>query len=378
MDYSNFAMFDTLAGVADLLSSQEGGKLSYRFCEFSGEVTTHKEKALEDIDILEATYSLERDYRWAKQPPAKGRVHDAIILAASRNSFHPIRDYLNSLKYDGKEERVQFLFSRYMGGVDSRLRREQSKKFMVSAVARVMTPGVKVDTMPVLIGKQGIGKSTIIKKLAVKKEWFQDTPLDLKNKDCYDAIKGAWFVEIAEMKSVLAASPEAVKAFLTGTHDTYRPAYARCKTRHARQCVFFGTSNYLHLGDTTGNRRYWPVVLENSPNLVKLDRDVHQLWAEAVALWKDGYPHWLDDESLLAEAEAEVKEFQFVDPWEELIATWGFTEFTVSQALERLGVAPEKQLKRDAMRLAKLLRVGGYTKKRKTVDGVKLTFWHKL
>jgi predicted P-loop ATPase len=375
IDYSRFALFDSLAGVSDLLTSQTTGNLSFRFCSFSGEVQTDKGESLEDLDILRAAYELETQYRWAKQPPSKTRVHDSIILAASRNTFHPVREYLKSLKWDGVD-RCKNLFSAYLGGTDSELRRAQGIKFLVSAVARVMEPGSKVDTMPVLVGSQGSGKSTAIKILAKNPKWFRDTPLDLKNKDCYDALQGVWFVEIAEMKSILAENPETVKAFLTSEEDTYRPAYGRCKVRRPRQCVFFGSSNGLNLSDTTGNRRYWPIVIENELDLTLLAQDVDELWAEAFVLWSGSYRWWLETDELVEVAREEVAAFVQIDPWEQKVLNYALGKnFLISDLLEALGVPIERQKKHDVMRTAKILRAAGYHSFREYRGDSRLTFW---
>ena len=410
VDYSNMAhiaIYDTLAGVTDLLANQG----EFHYCQFSGLVKGRGDKPLEDSDVLEVTYDLERGFRWAKSPPSARRVYDAIQLAARRNPRHPVKEYINSTKWD-TIPRAGDLFSTYFGAADSPLRRVQSKAFLVSAVARIMTPGAKVDTMPVLISPQGWGKSTAIRILARKDRWFHDTPLDLRNKDCYEAIQGRFLVEIAEMRSILSARPETVKAFLTSSTDSYRPAYGRCNVYRPRQCVFIGTSNDLQLTDSTGNRRYWPIPLETQPNWQMIEEHRDQLWAEALVLFTASYPWWLTTQEMMEAAEEEVNYYTTVDPWILQILTfwdqgWSTsfatvgdhrreygdsyvtphgaeltqimhpkrTKFEATTLLAYLGVKTDRQKKSDVMRLTRLMRGLGFTSKRERDQGIRRTYW---
>ena len=384
----HIAHYSTLAAVSDLLGQiPEGDPLYHRFCTFTHQIRTVTGDPLQDKDILVAAYHLERRYNWAKSPPSTRVVYDAIQLAAWERRYHPVKEYLAGLKWDG-EARASRLFSRYLGSADSLLRRAQSRAFLVGAVARIMSPGCKLDTMPVLVAPQGFGKSTAIKLLAVQDDWFQDTPMDLRSKDCYEVIQGAWMVEIAEMESIMSSSPKQVKAFLSSQVDTFRPAYGRCKVHRPRQGVMIGTSNDLQLADTTGNRRYWPIVLEHRPDWKGIEEDRDQLWGEAVALWTAGQAWHLTGDSITKEAEEEVKAFSTVDPWEEQIrAFWYYggwngtdthpksTEFQASDVLCYMGVKVSDQRQAQVMRLTRLLRGLGFKSHRARAGGSRRRLW---
>jgi len=225
---------------------------------------------------------------------------DALALSFEKHRFHPIKDYLNSLEWDG-EKRVDTLLIDYLGAEDSKYVRTVTRKVLVAAVARVFNPGCKFDNMLILSGKQGVGKSTIIKKLG--KEWYSDSLSTVSGKDAYEQLQGVWILEMAEMMATKKADIEATKHFLSKQEDIYRVAYGRRTSRFPRQCIFIGTSNeHEFLRDKTGNRRFWPVdIYEHEPKL-----DVFKdLDHEPVQLYKDKEPLYLS-----AEEEQEAKKQQ--------------------------------------------------------------------
>jgi predicted P-loop ATPase len=161
------------------------------------------------------------------------KIDDAMALEFERNHFHPILDYLNDLKWDGIQ-RVDKLLIDYMGADDNIYSREAIRKMLVGAVARVMNPGVKFDLVLMLVGPQGSGKSTFIKKLG--KSWFSDTFLTVQGKEALEQIQGAWLIEIAELSGLRKAEVESVKHFISKSEDSFRPAYARTsEIYHQRQ-----------------------------------------------------------------------------------------------------------------------------------------------
>jgi len=221
----------------------------------------------------------------------KGVIIDAMNEVLVKNSFHPIREYLNGLAWDGVK-RLDTLLIDYLGAEDTQYVRAVTRKMLVAAVARVMVPGIKFDNVLVIVGPQGIGKSYIIKKLG--KSWYSDSVTTVQGKEAMEQIQGFWLLELAELSATKKAEAEAVKHFISKQEDAYRVAYGRQVSRFPRQCIFFGTTNdATFLRDKTGNRRFWPVeagTQERTKNLWNdmTESEVDQIWAEAAAAWQGG------------------------------------------------------------------------------------------
>lgn len=237
---------------------------------------------------------------------SKENLNSAIELAGARQAFHPVKDYLHSLKWDGKK-RAEKLFITYLGAADNEYHREVCRLTLLAAVTRIFEPGHKFDFMPVLEGMQGKRKSTFVKVLA--KNWFSEMDhVDDKNK-AIETMSGSWILEFNEMQQFSRADVNRVKAFLSATDETTRLAYERNPRKFLRQCIFIGTTNQKeYLKDETGNRRFWPVLCEILRiDIDKLKRNVDQIWAE-VATWYfelreaqpfGDLPLYLKDESLI-------------------------------------------------------------------------------
>lgn len=254
---------------------------------------------------------------------AKNDLLDAVAACASDQAYHPVREYLQALEWDGKP-RLDGLFIDYLGAEESPYTRAVTRKAFVAAVSRVMRPGCKYDTMLVLVGAQGRHKSTILARMGGA--WFSDSLRTFGDKDAMETIQGTWINEVAEMQAMAKAEVDAVKAFITKTNDYYRAAYGRYTADRARQCVFFGTTNSKEcLVDQTGNRRFWVVEIdrqERSKNVFgELEAERDQLWAEAVAYWRLGEPLHLSPE-LEAVARKIQEEHRARHPWEGLIADY--------------------------------------------------------
>ncbi|MFA4037311.1 VapE domain-containing protein [Clostridioides difficile] len=228
------------------------------------------------------------------------KVNDALIIAFENNTFHPIKDYLNSLKWDGIK-RVDTLLIDYLGAEDNHYARTIIRKVLVAAVARVFNPGIKFDNMMVLSGPQGMGKSTFIKKLGG--DWYSDSLTTVQGKEAYEQLQGVWLLEMGEMMATKKADIEAVKHFLSKSEDIYRVAYGKRTSRFLRQCVVIGTTNDKEfLRDKTGNRRFWPIdagvkKINKSIFNGQLDNERNQIWAEAVELYKANEQLYLSDEA---------------------------------------------------------------------------------
>lgn len=225
-------------------------------------------------------------------------VADACAEVFMRKRFHPVRDYIKSVKWDGKP-RVDTLWIDYLGAEDNPYVRTVTRKHLVAAVARVFRPGCKFDNVIILCGPQGIGKSTMLKKLG--RDWFSDSMTTVQGKEAYEQLHGVWISELSELYATRKAESEAVKQFLSKTEDIFRVAYGRRTSVFPRQCVFYGTTNDVtFLRDRTGNRRFWPVeVGQQEPSVSFTDFNeyaVGQVWAEAYKLYQDGESLYLDKE----------------------------------------------------------------------------------
>ena len=220
----------------------------------------------------------------------KGIIDDALQEVTQDNKFHPVRDYLHSVKWDG-ECRIDELFIKYLGAEDTPYVRAATRKWLCGAVARVMYPGIKFDTAIVLYGSQGLGKSLILEKLG--KGWFNNSLVDIKTKDTMEQIQGSWVIELGELAPTFKNENEIVKAFISRASDRFRSPYGRRTEEYPRQCVFAGsTNNLMFLKDRTGNRRFWPITGDKDRKTANswdiTDEEIDQIWAEAFYYWSDG------------------------------------------------------------------------------------------
>ena len=232
------------------------------------------------IDYVSKTYQL----------TGKQALLDAADLAMSQRTFHPVREWLESLTWDGKE-RLDTMLMDYLGAEDNPLTRAMTRKHFTAAVARVMKPGCKYDYILTLIGPQGIGKSTLVKIMGG--DWFDDSLTSIEGKEGMEQIRGKWLIEFGELTNYKKSTSEAYKAFISKQEDSYRPAYGRKVEVYPRQCVFFATTNEPNfLKGDTGNRRFWTV--ECGQDIItrdvweELPEERDQIWAEAVHRFREG------------------------------------------------------------------------------------------
>lgn len=233
-------------------------------------------------------------------------VQDAVVTVARRATFNPVKDYLLGLEWD-REYRLSTWLQDYLGAKgDARYLDAIGPRILVGAVARILEPGCKVDTVAVLEGPQGLGKSRAVATLGCP--WNADGVPDLSTKDAAIQIQGVWLVELEELASMSRADVEHVKAFLSRTVDRYRPPYGRNAVNRPRRCAFIATTNLQdYLKDETGNRRFWPIRCRDIRHK-RIEADKDQLWAEAVHLYQSGFQwHLTDDDELLAEREQEAR-----------------------------------------------------------------------
>ena len=234
---------------------------------------------------------------------------DAVKNVSMRNRFHPVRDILNGLEFDGNEH-IRSLLPDYLGVEDTEYAYQVMRLWMLGAVARVYEPGCKFDYTMIFTGPQGLGKSTFLKMMALNDNWFNDSLDSLDSDKAAQSLMGSWIVELAELKSLArtAGGVESVKRFLTAVQDKYRAPYERRADIFLRQCVFAGTTNKSDfLQDETGNRRFLIIQTgvnkpEKSLFVPQAMQDMKAAWAQAVHIWKTEKPELILPDSCLEEA----------------------------------------------------------------------------
>ena len=269
--------------------------------------SSHDDSAL--FSLIQADYGLKSRQDFA----------DALKNVSMRNKFHPVRELLDSLTWDGKEH-IRSLLPEYLGAEDSDYTYQVMRLWMLGAVSRVYKPGSKFDYTIILQGSQGIGKSTFLKLMALDDLWFNDSLDSLDSDKAVQSLTGSWIIELAELKSLArtAGGVESVKRFLTATQDKYRIPYERRADTFYRQCVFAGTTNKDDfLQDETGNRRFLIVqtgVKKPSKSLFvpEIMDTIKLAWAEAVHIWKNEKPQLILPEAYMQEAK-ELQEANMAD-----------------------------------------------------------------
>ena len=290
-----------------------------------------------------------------------------LYVARRFYAYDPVAEYLDALAWDGAS-RVDAWLSTYAHVKGTDYTRKAGARWLISAVARALEPGCKVDTVLVLEGKQGARKSTVFDALGAP--WFTDSPVDVGSKDGRQMVSQAWIVELAELASIKGREAEAIKAFLSARQDRFRPPYGRVTEIFDRRCVFAGTTNaeeYLH--DATGNRRWWCARIpdEAEIDVAALRRDRDQIWAEAVVRYRAGERWWFErDEQLEADQVTEARRSENV--WASLLLGWLTTQSPEARAkgytlADIAGTALQiarADLKRHDRELGQALREAGF------------------
>lgn len=272
-----------------------------RLNEMSGRIHITKEldwkrdrnAPLTDTDINNIRFYLDRTYGIS----AEKQAVSAVDIVANENRYHPVRDKLNSIQWDGKE-RIRYVLNHFLGAEVNDFNYECMKLFLLGGISRVHTPGCKFDYMLCLIGDQGAGKSTFFRKLALCDDWFTDDIKRLDDENIYRKLEGHFVIEMPEMSAIAnTRTIEETKAFISRSKDTYKVPYDRFPKDRPRQCIFGGSGNrqaFLPL-DRTGNRRFLPILIDMSKAEVHIlddeaesERYVEQVWAEAVNIYRSG------------------------------------------------------------------------------------------
>ena len=249
--------------------------------------------AITDTDMNYLLLYLEETYGLTSEK----KIAAAIGIAANENGYHPIRDYLNGLSWDG-QERIRYCLRHFLGADTDQYTYEALRLFLLGAIHRAFRPGCKFEVMLCLVGGQGAGKSTFFRLLAVKDEWFSDDLRKLDDDNVYRKLQGHWIIEMSEMIATAnAKSIEEIKSFLSRQKEVYKIPYETHPEDRLRQCVFGGTSNALDFLplDRSGNRRFLPVMVYPEQAEVHILEDeaasrayLAQVWAEAMTVYRSG------------------------------------------------------------------------------------------
>lgn len=329
-------------------------------------------RPLEDSDVAAIQEWMQRNElrRLGKEVTAQ-----AVDLVGREHRFHPVRDYLDGLRWDATP-RIDKWLSYHLGAEPTPYTAAIGRWFLVAAVARIMRPGCKADYMMVLEGPQGARKSTACAILGG--EWFSDSLPDLSGPDGVRLsmhLRGKWLIEVAEMSALGKAEAAALKAFITRTEERFIPKYGREEVIEPRQCLFIGTTNKaLYLRDETGGRRFWPVKVGTiDTEALRHDRD--QLFAEAVHAFRAG-AQWWPDADFEAKHIAPEQEARFeADPWEATIKAFLAPRHTATVpeiARECIGIELTKQDVKESRRITAILEREKWTPERTKKDG---RFW---
>lgn len=317
------------------------------------------------------------------------KVADCLISFAMHRSYNPVRDYLESLEWDGQPRLKTWLRTYLQASLTFHQTEEYLRivgtKWMIAAVSRAINPGCKADNMIVLEGGQGTGKSTACEILG-KHKYYSDTELQLgRGSDPYLQVMGVWIYEIAELNAIVRAEATAVKSFTTSKEDKFRRPYGKTVEKVPRRAIFIGTTNDSdYIRDSTGGRRYWPVQIEGT-RFKELERDVDQLWAEAYRLQQDGHPHFLNayEKTICEPLQADRIP---TDAWAEYVCNYiqngtganpgPLRQVTPSQVLtEALGFEPKAIHRGHVIRIGDIMRQLDWTKTRPRKGGKKISVW---
>ena len=330
-----------------------------------GDVDPRVPRFMEDSDLTTIQSWFQR-YAWHKA--TKTDVTDAVALSARRNTFEPVQNYLAAQQWDGLARIDTWLFDYggVRGSVDPRWLTyisQTGRKWLISAVARAMQPGCKVDHALILEGGQGKGKSSLLRALCPTPDWFSDSLPDFHTKDAMSHLKGKWIIEMAELTTVYKSGLEDMRRFLTRQVDDYRDHYGRLDTKQPRRCVFAGTTNRDdYVRDVEGERRFW-IVRSDDPLRIKDIASVRdQLWAEAYAAYMSGEVWWLEGDMEDVARAIQLDRIE-TDPWvdvlEPLLAQ--HTEVTSGLVMSMLGLDVGSRTNIVGKRLANVLILLGWT-----------------
>ena len=355
-------VINTFANLCTILrhAPRFAGKITWNEMAFA---VCFEGKPMTDGDIGRWRELLEREHGIS---PGADAIRLAAQTVAEERRVHPVQEYLLRQTWDGTA-RLDAVASVVLGA-DGALQALMVRRWFISAVARALKPGCKVDTALVLVGPQGARKSTFYQVLAG--DWFTDTHVDLSSKDAFLQLSGAWVVEWGEIERVTGRrGADEIKSFMSSRVDRFRPPYGRALVEVPRTCVVVGSTNQsTFLDDETGSRRFWCVRVPGGVAIEQLRAWRDQLWAEARAAFEAGEPWWLDAEEEKAREE-DAEEHTVDDSWESKLAAWAVRQaggsYTADEVLKgAFGLDPKDQTKGAAMRMGRALKKIGWERRK--------------
>jgi predicted P-loop ATPase len=362
---SNGIPLANLSNAVSILDNDPAMKDLFYYDEFLQRIMRADSREWSDHDDLGIVIHIQREVGITRM--AREQVAQAVATVANRNTRHCVRDWFESLTYDGTP-RIEQFFSDCFGAAQDDYVKAVSRNFWLTMVARTFAPGCKVDNMVVLEGAQGIGKSQALQ--AIGGDWFAEMHESATNpKGFAEILQGKLLIEITEMDSFNRAEVNRVKQAISCPSDRFRPSYGHRAQDHKRQCVFVGTTNRDDWNrDETGARRFWPIACVGDVRLDIIRENREQLFAEAVQRYKAGEAHWLMPERQTKDEQA--ARFQ-ADPWLQTIAeiVKGETEVTTAHVAEKLNIQIERRDRGVEMRIGSCLRFMRWERKRARIDG---------
>lgn len=363
--------------VCIVLQNDDAYAAALRFDEMNSTVFLNSGE-MRDSGISAIRLDLDERYGIA---PSEADAVRAVQYVAERNRFHPVRTYLQGLTWDGTARLEQvaekILNVRSESVADAALLTALVRRWFISLVARPLKPGVKVDSVLILVGRQGCGKSSFFRALG--RQWFSDTEMAL-DKDGLMQLGGSWLYEWGELENMFGRNTTSrIKQFITSDRDKFRPPFGRAPITVLRTSIIVGTTNldsFLH--DATGSRRFW-VVPVAAVNLALAREWREQLLAEAVVAFRKGEQHWLTDAEERARQEF-VAQFNETDPWEEPVLRYAEQQphVRIPDVLhDVLGIALDRQARREEQRVAAILRRGGWEPAQRRIQGNKQRLWER-
>jgi predicted P-loop ATPase len=349
------------SGLQDVFAFDEMARTVVVLHPIGSPLAPFEPRAISDEDVV---YVAEYLQQAGLKHISSGVVRDAIGARAIENSYHPVRDYLASLQWDGQKRANVWLTTR-LGAELTDYSAAIGRMFLVAMVARIFEPGCKSDHMMVLEGPQGAMKSSACAVLGGP--WFSDALPDVAGgKDVSQHLRGKWLIEVGEMHAMNRAETTLLKSFITRQVEKYRPSYGHFEVEEPRQCLFIGTTNReAYLRDESGGRRFWPVKT-GTIDLDGLAEDRDQLFAEAVHLYRLGEPWWPDRAFEQQHINAEQARRYEADAWEDPIA-----EFIATKTKVTIGEVAQGALFFDKSRI-------GTADQRRITAILELRGWHRL